>query len=122
MTASVYHIDYDTSQDRDIYLDIRFAPNEEKIKQALQANMYKKVAEVASDNLEKVFELTNSIDNYWGENAGVTLVTQENRSTSVGDIVELEGKVHVVAMMGYKQLSDDVLALLPQKKTKKYGL
>ena len=122
MTASVYHVDYQKNEGRELSLDVRFSPTEEKIKQALQANLYKKVAEVDSNDLEKVFELTNSIDNYWGENEGVKLITAENRSTSVGDIVELDGKVHVVASMGYKKLSDELLSLLPQQKTKKYGL
>ncbi len=119
MTANVYHLEYDNPS---VYLEVKFSPTEEKIKEALQNNMYKKVAEVDSNDLEQVFELTNSIDRYWGENKGVKLIIQENRSTSVGDIVEMDGKVHVVASLGYKELSDDVLNLLPQEKRKKYGL
>lgn len=122
MTANVYHIDYEKTEDRELSLNIRFSPDEENVKQALQANLYIKVAEVDSTDLENIFELTNSIHNYWGENKGVTLITPKNRSTSVGDIVEVDGKAHVVANHGYKQLSDEVFSLLPQKKTKKYGL
>lgn len=122
MTANIYHIDYPKNEDRDLALDIRFSPIEANVKQALQANLYKKVAEVDSNDLEKIFELTNSIDNYWGENKGVKLITPENRSTSVGDLVELDGELHVVASMEFKKLSDELLAILPHAKTKKYSL
>lgn len=36
-------------------------------------------------DLEKAFQLTNSIDRHWSENPGVTTFGPKTRSTSVGD-------------------------------------
>jgi hypothetical protein len=64
---------------------------------------YELVAEVASDNLEVVYEKTNHIHCVWWENEGVTLV-KESRSTSVGDVAEVNGKLFLCAMMGWKEV------------------
>lgn len=62
---------------------------------------YELVAEVASDDLEVVYEKTNHIDRPWWENAGVTCVKQ-SRSTSVGDVAEVSGKRFLCANFGWK--------------------
>ncbi len=65
------------------------------------------VAEVETDSLERAYELTNSIDQPWWLNDGVTaLVTSDRRSTSVGDvIVNLDNQsAHAVCMFGFKEL------------------
>lgn len=54
--------------------------------------------------LEKAYFLTNSIDSHWSENVGVQAIGELTRSTSVGDIVELAGKKHAVARMGFTEL------------------
>ncbi len=64
---------------------------------------YELVAEVASDNLEVVYEKTNHIHCAWWENDDVTLV-KESRSTSVGDVAEQGGKLFLCAMMGWKEV------------------
>jgi hypothetical protein len=49
---------------------------------------YECVAMVESDDLDEVFQLTNTIDRPWWENEGVE-VRKQTRSTSVGDVVIL---------------------------------
>ena len=53
---------------------------------------YVLVATVASEDVDKVYELTNTIDKYWWENEGVTkeFVGEGCRSTSIGDIIVLD--------------------------------
>lgn len=48
------------------------------------------VADVETDDVGRVFELTNSIDRPWWENAEVTFLMGRDggaRSTSVGDVI-----------------------------------
>ena len=47
---------------------------------------YIPVALVEADHNEEVWRLTNSIDSYWGENAGVTMFKDKCRSTMTGDV------------------------------------
>lgn len=74
-----------------------------------------KVAEVDCDDLSTAYERTNSIDSHWIENEGVKVFAAEDRcrSTSVGDVMRLNGRVHMVGMIGFTDLPelDDVLAL-----------
>lgn len=62
---------------------------------------YSKVANVESEDLEMAFELTNSIDSYWGENEGVEDLTDGSRSTSVGDFMIKDGGYHAVSSFGF---------------------
>lgn len=61
----------------------------------------------AGYGLEYVFEVTNSIDYYWGENESVVPMgkaVKGCRSTSVGDLVLANDKVYLVANMGFKEV------------------
>lgn len=82
---------------------------------------YKLVAEVANeveqfsddhDFLEYVYEKTNSTFQYWGLNKGVNdftyprAINSKNRSTSVGDVIELEdGSRYMVSSVGFEKLT-----------------
>jgi len=75
---------------------------------------YKLVAEVSNnkdqfsddhDFLEYVYERTNSTFRYWGENKGVNDFTGKNRSTSVGDVIELNGSKYMVSSVGFEKLT-----------------
>lgn len=66
---------------------------------------YQLVAEVDTDKLDQAFYLTNSIDDYWGLNEGVAEFNTNHRSTSVGDIMERDGKWYVVAPFGFNELT-----------------
>jgi hypothetical protein len=65
---------------------------------------YELVAEVESDELEVVYEFTNHIHQEWWKNEGVKLV-KESRSTSVGDVVEINGKRFLCGMTGWVEFS-----------------
>jgi hypothetical protein len=45
------------------------------------------VADVVTDDIGRVFQLTNHIDAPFWENSGVSLVKDPCRSTSVGDVI-----------------------------------
>jgi hypothetical protein len=61
-------------------------------------------AEVDTEDLEKAFELTNHIELNWWGNDGVTFLGGSKRSTSCGDVLELDGKYFVVATAGFREL------------------
>jgi hypothetical protein len=63
---------------------------------------YELVAVVECENLGEVFEKTNHIDHPWHENEGVTCV-KRSRSTSVGDVVEFDGKRYLCAACGWDE-------------------
>jgi hypothetical protein len=65
---------------------------------------YEMVAEVESDDLDEVFEKTNSIDAPWVFNQGVAPVRDRLRSTSVGDVMVLGEVAYVVAGMGFERI------------------
>lgn len=61
------------------------------------------VAEVNTNNLDDAYRLTNNIDSGWHANSEVKYLGPPDgcRSTSMGDVLELDGKFHVVAMIGF---------------------
>lgn len=66
---------------------------------------YRLVAEVEASSLEGVFERTNTIEQYWWTNDGVTRMFSGHgcRSTSVGDIViDGKGDAHFCASLGWE--------------------
>jgi hypothetical protein len=73
---------------------------------------YRQVAEVTNvpegtghdTALERAFFLTNHIDYAWWENEGVDLVGSQCRSTSVGDVVTVEGKPYRCEPVGWVAL------------------
>lgn len=66
-------------------------------------NVFKdEIAVIAA--LEHVYEKTNSIDHHWSENPEVMTVIENCRSTSVGDIIALDGVKYMVASFGFSKL------------------
>jgi hypothetical protein len=66
---------------------------------------YVKVADVDTDDINNVFELTNHITHNWKENEEVTAHLDLVRSTSVGDIViDPEGKKYICVDFGWDEL------------------
>jgi len=65
---------------------------------------FRKVADVATDDLDVAYRLTNSIDGYWWENVDVhpTFRDAGCRSTSVGDLMIRDGIKYVVAPAGFE--------------------
>lgn len=86
MPAKVYHASYPT-----------YGMTEQKF-----PNEYELVAEVDTDNIDKAFELTNHIHCEWWENEGVKLV-KKSRSTSVGDVIEINREWFVCENVGWRK-------------------
>lgn len=96
--------------------DLHFADDEEFCKKNIPhlANYkpirdnYKLVAIVETFAIGETFRLTNHIDKEWQSNEGVTAFEHQNRSTSVGDLVEDEnGKLFLVASIGFSEVEWD---------------
>lgn len=79
--------------------------NVQEVTAAFKAGQYEKVAEVNTDDMEKAFELTNHIDSDWTKNADVTPLTTKNRSTSVGDVMVMNGEHYLVGMLGFVKIA-----------------
>jgi hypothetical protein len=94
---------------QDAYSKVIFRPSQEAISNVLNGKadglFYDKVASVKATDLEQVFELTNSIDQYWGDNDDVIEYGSQHRSTSVGDVVVTDGKFFYVDSFGFKELN-----------------
>jgi len=68
-------------------------------------NNYKIVADVETDCIGNVFQLTNHIDHSWQENQEVIAYTDKARSTSVGDLIEDENcQLWMVASCGFEKV------------------
>lgn len=63
------------------------------------------VATVQTDSMGVAFEKTNTIDCRWQENEGVevTEAGRQARSTSVGDVFELDGRYFKVEGVGFRE-------------------
>lgn len=73
---------------------------------------YKLVAKLSDDrSMDEAFRLTNHISEDWTtdpERSGMMVYTSEdlgNRSTSVGDVIEKDGKRFMVASFGFEELA-----------------
>ena len=72
----------------------------------IDMSKYTKVAHVESDSLDKAYELTNNISSSWTENENVrSLKGSRVRSTSVGDVMELNGVFYIVASIGFSKIN-----------------
>jgi hypothetical protein len=61
------------------------------------------------DMLEEVFYLTNHVDGDWTDGSKVEVKKEGGcRSTSVGDIVVIEGRHYLCQGMGWKQIFNTV--------------
>ena len=65
---------------------------------------YKLVAVVGSDDLERVYGLTNSVESPWTDNKGLIAFDPPHRSSSVHDVFVTDKGVFEVAPLGFKEL------------------
>lgn len=96
---------WDASPETTRYADITTRGDINKIKLAFTLGEYVHVADVDSDDLDVAFEKTNHIDRSWMENEGVTAHGTRQRSTSVGDVLEVNGKLYAVSGVGFTALN-----------------
>ena len=77
---------------------------------SLKKNNLHLVAEVDTNDLDEAYRLTNNITNSWIINKGVKAVEGvQHRSTSVGDLLECNGKSYVVESVGFRELTPEEL-------------
>lgn len=68
---------------------------------------YKRIAAVASSDLDVAWEKTNHIDSDWTENREVRLLDKNpQRSSMVGDVFVKDGEAFMVMHVGFKPLSE----------------
>jgi hypothetical protein len=73
--------------------------------ESLKKGYFEYVAEVETEDLDQAYTDTNNIDKAWSTNTNVKAVRRENRSTSVGDLLEKESKFFLVLDEGFRELS-----------------
>lgn len=77
---------------------------------AADLTAYQHVADVDGSDLERAYMLTNTIDGPWWKNAGVDFHGSPDygmdgcRSTSVGDLLQRDGKFHEVQSCGFAEI------------------
>lgn len=113
----VYHFDMNEAMNKGKSLYF-IRPKEKDIIELLEEKLYKKVAEVESEDLEKAFELTNHIDKEWQSNKEVTAFSNKARSTSVGDLCVKNNEVFLVSSIGFEKMPEEILHLLESSVTK----
>lgn len=75
---------------------------------AFTQDNFELVATLEGERPDDGYEATNHIDCPWWENEGVTLVGEPNqRSTSVGDVVVVDGVAHRCLFAGWSLVSQE---------------
>ena len=69
---------------------------------------YKWVADLSVDCFEQAFTITQSLENYWGKNDGVLQCLDQQRSTSVGDLVISENDLLIKQVDGIGWIDIDL--------------
>lgn len=77
------------------------------IAKAFVGGQYDLVAEVDTNSLDVAYERTNSIQGPWWDNEDVVAKFDGEgcRSTSVGDVVEVNGKFFIVDSFGFQPMT-----------------
>ena len=102
----VFHLDLDRDPENK---ESRFRAMMGDIKEAVEGGLYKEVAHLEAVDLERVFRLTNHVDEDWTEGEAISCVKSPCRSTSVGDIVMDEAsKLHSCESFGWEELSEEL--------------
>lgn len=76
---------------------------------AFEGGCYSVVAEVDGDDLEAVFRKTQNGETAWSENPPIDVVPVGHgpfRGTSIGDIVERDGRFMIVSHVGFQELEE----------------
>lgn len=77
------------------------------LKEHVWPDEYNAVAQVEAAELEDVFVRTNTNATPWWKGSGLVLLSENPRSTSVGDVVvDYEGKAFRCASMGWEQIEN----------------
>ncbi len=111
MMITIYHLDKETYRNSlDIFRDNK---REEFCLEAIKNYNYNEVVTyniIGTDHdefLNDAFKITNSTDCYWGDNF-LDGVDEGNRSTSVCDIIKVDGTLYMVAGAGFIRLKGNL--------------
>lgn len=96
----VYHKNI---SDFDADYELRFSP---MFPDTINLDSFQLVAVVNSNDLDQAFELTNHIDKSWLENDGLMPMVKEARSTSIRDIMEIDGEFYMLLPRGFKKVTE----------------
>ena len=92
------------------YADITMKGDLDAVKAAWEAGEYKATAIITDEHgedLETAFRLTNHIHAAWSQNDGVITLGPKDRqrSTSTGDLAEIDGKFYLCASFGWDEVA-----------------
>lgn len=78
-----------------------------KIFASLMFSKFQAVASVNTDILAEAYNLTNHIGYDWTTNGRVNVLVDSNtvRSTSISDVLEMDGRFYVVAALGFAEIT-----------------
>ena len=54
--------------------------------------------------IDRAYHLTNSIDTHWSNNEDVTALTENTRSSSVGDVFCIAGRYFRIEFIGHEEI------------------
>lgn len=107
LTARIHHLDLD----------------ERALLEGRQALVYRAVADVPTGDLETAFEMSQNLDSSWVAGDGVrALAGTSCRSTSVGDVIDIAGTLHIVRDFGFGVVGSFDEALEEARSTSFLGL
>lgn len=89
------------------HADITFGMSKvlaDQVKIAWLEGEYHEAAVVKTDSLDWAYQQTNNISHVWNLNDDVVALTDQFKSTSVGDVMLKDGKFYVVASMGFEEI------------------
>jgi len=75
--------------------------------ETLKKGIFECVATVETNDLNIAYRDTNNIDQPWHLNTNVKAVRRENRSTSIGDMLKVGNKFHIVESCGFRELTKE---------------
>ena len=78
-----------------------------KVTEVAKINFTKSILDI-NDILNDAYRMTNSIEDNWFENSSINVSKEARkgcRSTSKGDIIEIENRRWIVCSIGFKEIS-----------------
>lgn len=100
MTIKIYH----SNEFRDTSGYGHDFCTQEHVREFFENGKYEFVGTVDTDDLDKAYHLTNHIQHNWTKNEDVDAPSEKVRSSSVGDIFQIDDKYFVVGGCGFDEI------------------
>lgn len=104
---SVHHLDWRAIGSDDL-VTIQVGSTEERVaavQAAWAAGLYTHVADVDSNSLDTAWMRTNTIEQPWTVNQGISVKAKDARSSSVGDVFVQGPNYHIADMIGFVEVT-----------------